>query len=65
MKNLWDIIGDISWLMYQAEAAENPRVYALGKHGTVTQYLIDNHIDQHPDKDEIVQAIVHMRKTLR
>lgn len=66
MKTQIEIMEDVSWLLRYAKNQVNPRVYAMGRRGTVTQYLIDNHIDQRPDKDEIAGHIRYMAsKVLR
>lgn len=66
MKNQIDIIEDISWLLRYAKNQPNPRVYALGRRGTITTYISENGIDKREDAAEIADAIYYMAsKVLR
>ena len=60
MKNMIDIMGDISWLLYEANKQPNPRHYAMGKRGTVYAYIAENNIDKRSDAAEIAGHIRYM-----
>lgn len=66
IKSQIEIMEDISWLLYEANRECNPRHYAMGKHGTIPEYLANNGIDKREDWREIAGHIRYMAdKVLR